>query len=214
MKNIRKVIIPLLLLTLLLVAGCDNQKAIDNAIAEEEQKVLDFMDTYGKACDCISTFDNKNFYKTWDFSEDIYDAEGKENMPLYSLLTYLLQYLGQDGTTGIPSHEGILEIGKKDDGTFYINATGVKITNVYNNKETPLTFDCYISKKVTSDETDGEVITEYKVPSLEINGKEYKPIHAIVSSNGKKGKFTLALVGEDKASLDILNALYYNYNKQ
>ncbi len=214
MKNINKVIFPLILLALLLLAGCDNQNAIDKAIAEEEQRVVDFMDTYGKACDCISIFDNKDFYKTWDLSEDIYDKDGRIiNIQLFSILSSLLNCLGQDGSTSL-SREGTIEIGEKPDGAFYIDATGIKITCVDDDKENPLSLDCYMTKKVTSDETDGAVITEYKVPSLEINGKEYKPIHAIVSSNGKQSKFTLALVGEDKISLDILNAIYYDYNKQ
>lgn len=53
MKAINKVIIPLLiLLTLLLLAGCDNQKAIEKAIEEEEERILNFMDTYDAVRDC------------------------------------------------------------------------------------------------------------------------------------------------------------------
>ncbi len=217
MKNINKVIFPLILLALLLLAGCDNQKAIDKAIAEEEQRVVDFLDTYDKVCSCtFIQIHNEHFYGTWDLSDYIDGREGIEkNGELNSIMAFLCIYLGDDGHTSIPSHEGTLEIGKKADGTVYINATGIKITCVDDDKENPLSLDCYMTKKVTSDETDGSVFTEYKVSSLEINGKEYKPIQAKINSNGKKSEFTLALVEEDNhsASIEILNAMDYASNK-
>lgn len=209
MKAINKVIIPLLvLLTLLLLAGCDNQKAID----EEEEKILNFMDTYDSVRDCTLLEKNKSLYGTWDFSE--YDSE---DIKWDVLVARLFIYCGLDEKyTRITDYEGIIVI-KENDNTVSVTASGVKITLVTaSEKEKNLAFNCEMKRKVTKEGTEGAVVVDYEISSLEINTKEYKPINATLwqedeYQSGSKAEFRVATVDNSSVSLDILNASHYGY---
>ncbi len=213
MKAINKVIIPLLvLLTLLLLAGCDNHKAIDKAIEEEEEKILNFMDTYDAVRDCTLLEKNKSFYGTWDFSK--YDSDDKN---WERLVVNLFIYCGLDEPyTKITDYEGIIVI-KENDNTVSLTASGVKITLVTESgKEKSLTFNCDMKRKVTKEGTEGAVVVDYEISSLEINTKEYKPIIATIweedeYTGGSKAEFRVATVNNGSVSLDILNASHYGY---
>ncbi len=212
MKAINKVIIPLLvLLTLLLPAGCDNHKAIDKAIEEEEEKILNFMDTYDAVRDC-TLLEKKSFYGTWDFSK--YDSDDKN---WERLVVNLFIYCGLDEPyTKITDYEGIIVI-KENDNTVSLTASGVKITLVTESgKEKSLTFNCDMKRKVTKEGTEGAVVVDYEISSLEINTKEYKPIIATIweedeYTGGSKAEFRVATVNNSSVSLDILNASHYGY---
>ena len=212
MKAINKVIIPLLIiLTLLLLAGCDNQKAIEKAIEEEEEKILNFMDTYDAVRNCFLLERNRH-QGTWDFSE--YDSEDN-NWIVFAANLFI--YCGLDEPyTSITNSEGIIVI-EENDNTVSVTASGVKITLVTaSGKEINLTFNCDMKRKVTKEGTEGAVVVDYEISSLEINTKEYKPINATIwqeyeYSSGSKAEFRVAYVGNSRVSLDILNASHYGY---
>ncbi len=234
MKNIRKVIIPLFLLTLLLLIGCDNQKAIDDAVKERKEITLAFIDTYdeiyGKAYLRYLPSNSEDlqyleklppsFSKEFDLSDYTKESTTKEDKDaLYNLLDYLINTHAGPYKATVTKAEGKVNYKKSEDGnTIYVTATDVVITYIDNNKA-PCTlyvdFDVTLVTLEEGTKVENDIKREFLVSKLVVNGKEFKPIDIITykvqtTEAYHYGSFVTAYCDGTRMNCDLLNTLGLN----
>ncbi len=194
----KKILISLaIVLILALSISCDNQKAIDNAVSEMEERTLSFMNTLGLIYDYKDFFLWDDYiFTTWDFSD-------KKTMPyireviiqrLVSIYTgvYVCDVIDAKGTFTLSLNEEKTTMDVKADNVVIKYKKG-------NSEEKTLTLSCNLRYYYSGSKT--AFTKEYDLYWMKVNGREYKPISTTIQNL----KFITATYDKEEVDCRILN---------
>lgn len=209
-NNMKRIIIPILIISLFfLFISCTD--SVSDAVKENEERLVGFMDTYRAVKGYFNSSVLKNSEGAWDLSK--YETE--ENV--YKIVENII-YATIDDFDKITSAAGTFtNKAEKDESngtkyTYTFSDVVIKYTLTESGEEKTLTIDGGLSTREEDKTTPAESTTTYTYDDLmdfEQNGEVYKRMSAVISTVNNSSElyytFTSASYDGHDVNCDILN---------